>query len=64
MVPEPLQIIILEHCHDKPGAGHMGMNKTTQRVKRYAIWYKMLDSWIEGSSGTILCKIVPREDTY
>ena len=36
--------IILEHCHDKPGAGHMGMNKTTQRVKRYAIWYKMLDS--------------------
>ena len=22
----------------------MGMNKTTQRVKRYAIWYKMLDS--------------------
>ena len=41
---EPLQRIILEHCHDKPGAGHMGMNKTTQRVKRYAIWYKMLDS--------------------
>ena len=36
--------IILEHCHDKPGAGHMGMNKTTERVKRYAIWYKMLDS--------------------
>ena len=35
--PEPLQRIILEHCHDKPGAGHMGMNKTTQRVKRYAI---------------------------
>ena len=44
VAPEPLQRIILEHCHDKPGAGHMGMNKTTQRVKRYSIWYKMLDS--------------------
>ena len=27
VAPEPLQRIILEHCHDKPGAGHMGMNK-------------------------------------
>ena len=81
--PEPLQRIILEHCHDKPGAGHMGMNKTTQRVKRYAIWYKMLDSCLvyvrscsvcnrrketskeaKGSSGTISCRITPREDTY
>ena len=44
MVPEPLQKIILEHCHDKPGAGHTGMNKTTERVKRYDIWYSMLDS--------------------
>ena len=46
VAPEPLQRIIPEHCHDKPGAGHMGMNKTTQRVKRYAIWYKMLDSCV------------------
>ena len=37
VAPEPLQKIILEHCHDKPVAGHMGMNKTTERVKRYAI---------------------------
>ena len=28
VAPEPLQRIILEHCHDKPGARHMGMNKT------------------------------------
>ena len=44
VAPEPLQRTILEHCHDKPGAGHMGMNKTTERVKRYNIWYKMLDN--------------------
>ena len=25
-----LQKIILEHCHDKPGAGHMIMNKATE----------------------------------
>ena len=39
---EPLQRIILEHYHDKPGVGHMGMNKTTERDKRYAILYNML----------------------
>ena len=32
MASEPCQKIILEYCHDKPGAGHMGMNKTTERV--------------------------------
>ena len=37
VAPEPLQKIILEHCHNNPGDGHMGMNKTTERVKRYAI---------------------------
>ena len=44
VAPELLQKLILEHCHDKPRTGHMGMNKTTERVKHYAIWYKMLDS--------------------
>ena len=39
----PFQKIILEHCHDKPGAGQDRMNKTTERVKRYTIWYTMLD---------------------
>ena len=44
MAPEPLQRIILEHFHDKPGAGHIWMNKSTERITRYAIWYKMMDS--------------------
>ena len=42
MAPEPLQGIILEHCHDKPGAGHMRMKKTTERVIHYDIWYSCL----------------------
>ena len=44
VAPEPLQRIILEHCHGNHGVGHMGMNKTTDRVKRYDIWYNKLDS--------------------
>ena len=44
MASEPLRKIKLKHGHDKPGSGHMGMNKTTERVKRYDMWYKMLDS--------------------
>ena len=44
VAPEPLQRIILGHCYDKSGTGHMGMNKTAQRVKRYSIWYMMMDS--------------------
>ena len=37
VAPGPLQKIILEHCHDKSGAGHMRMNNTTERVKYYGI---------------------------
>ena len=29
VTPEPFQRIILEHCHDKPGAGPTEMNKST-----------------------------------
>ena len=44
VTPATLHRMLLEHCHDLPGAGHMGMNKTLERLKRYAIWYKMQDS--------------------
>ena len=75
VTPEPLQKNILKHCHDNPGAGHMGMNKTTGRVKRYAVWYKLLDSclvYVRGCSvcnrqkkpQITSCSIAPREYTY
>ena len=38
VAPDPLQRITLEHCHDKSGAGHMEMNKTTECLKPYAIF--------------------------
>ena len=44
VAPESLPRILFEHCHDNPGAGHIGMNKTAARVRRYAVWYKMIDS--------------------
>ena len=40
---ESLQRVLLEHCHDT-GAGHMGMNKTAEQVRRYAVWYNILDN--------------------
>ena len=55
VAPEPLQRIILEHCHDKPGAGHMGINKTTERVQRYIIWYKLLDSCLIYARSCSVC---------
>ena len=55
VAPELLRKIILEHCHDKPGSGHMGMNKTTERVKRYAIWYKMPDICLVYAGSCSVC---------
>ena len=44
VAPESLQSFILEHCHDNPEAGHMEMNKTAERVRCYAVCYKMIES--------------------
>jgi len=43
VAPKILQQEILENCHCKRLSGHMGQNKTLERLKRYAIWYKMQD---------------------
>ena len=39
VAPESLQRVLLEHCHDNPGAGHMGMNKTAERVRRFFFFF-------------------------
>ena len=39
-VPEHLQKVILMHYHDKTGARHMGMNKTSKRVGSRHTSYK------------------------
>ena len=55
VTPATLHRMLLEHCHDLPGAGHMGMNKTLERLKRYAIWYKMQDSCLVYVKGCQIC---------
>ena len=52
---EHLQRIIVEHCHDKHGAGHMGMNKTTGRVNAIQCW---IVAWC--MHGAVQCATVKR----
>ena len=55
VAPESLQNTLFEHCHDHPSAGHMGMNKTLERMKRYAIWYKMQESCLVYVKSCAVC---------
>ena len=41
VVPEKLKNEILQHCHDDKVAGHLGKDKTIQRIKQYFIWHQM-----------------------
>ena len=41
VVPEKLKNEILKHCHDDKVAGHLGKDKTIQRIKQYFIWHQM-----------------------
>ena len=41
IVPEKLNNEILQHCHDDKVAGHLGKDKTIQRIKQYFIWLQM-----------------------
>jgi len=41
IVPEKLKNEILQHCHDDKVAGHLGKDKTIQRIKQYFIWLQM-----------------------
>lgn len=41
VVPDKLKHEILQHCHDDKVAGHLGKDKTIQRIKQYFIWHQM-----------------------
>ena len=41
VVPEKLKNETLKHCHDDKVAGHLGKDKTIQRIKQYFIWHQM-----------------------
>ena len=41
MVPESLREQVLQGCHDCPTSGHLGQQKTYDRVKRSFMWHEM-----------------------
>jgi len=38
LVPRALQRSVLEHCHDKPASGHLGIDKTFLRLREAFYW--------------------------
>ena len=55
VVPEILKGTILEFCHSKCMAGHMGIEKTKSRVLERAIWYNLRNSCEEHVKGCAVC---------
>lgn len=41
VVPDKLKHEILQHCHDDKVGGHLGKDKTIQRIKQNFIWHQM-----------------------
>ena len=41
VTPNSMQQEILENCHNKKLAGHLGQNKTLAKLRKYAIWHHM-----------------------
>ena len=55
VVPEILKGTVIEFCHSKGMAGHMGIKKTKSRVLERAIWYNLKNSCEEHVKGCAVC---------
>ena len=55
VVPEILKGTVLEFCHSKGMAGHMGIEKTKSRVLERAILYNLRNSCEEHVKGCAVC---------
>ena len=55
VVPEILKGTVLECCHSKGMAGHMGIEKTKSRILERAIWYNLRNSCEEHVKGCAVC---------
>ena len=42
VIPAPLQAMVISQHHDVPGAGHVGPDKMTARVRKVSYWIGML----------------------
>ena len=41
IIPDSLRQKVLYHCHDSPTAGHQGIDKTLERLRKVAYWVNM-----------------------
>ena len=41
VLPADLRYAVLSKCHDAPGAGHLGSEKTLERLRMQAYWVGM-----------------------
>ena len=55
VVREILKGTVLEYCHSKGMAGHMGIEKTTSIILKRAIWYNLRNSCEEHVKGCAVC---------
>ena len=55
VVPDILKGTILEFCHSKCMAGHMGIGKTRSKILERTIWYNLRNSCEEYLKGCVVC---------
>ena len=56
VVPLSLQKELMKACHDIPTAGHMGANKTNQRLRERFFWRGMLEDVRAYVRGCLICQ--------
>ena len=44
VIPTSYQTTLLRQCHDDPDAGHLGLEKTAERVRQVGYWLGMLQT--------------------
>lgn len=55
VVPNSLKTEVLQHCHDSRVAGHLGQQKTVERVKQSFLWYRLHSDCIDYVKSCKVC---------
>ena len=67
VIPNSVKKDILELCHDIPSAGHQGIQRTKERIKRSYSWYKLkqdVENHISQCAQCNKCKSANRKNKY
>ena len=55
VVPNTLKSEVLRHCHDSKVTGHLGQQKTVERVKQSFLWYRLHSDCIDYVKSCKVC---------